>query len=178
MQRIAQRDQAAMAALYQQYGRLVHNMAYRVLKNQAAAEEITQDVFMQIWRQPDKWNADKGQFSSWVLAVTRYTAIDRLRKDQRRPTSNTEPIERLDMLVQKQGSDPTADNGRVLRLLISRLPNEQRQVIFLAFFRGMTHSDIAEHLNVPVGTVKSRIRLGLQKLKEDWFEAQREPDHE
>ncbi len=150
MQRIQQRDQSALVDLHGRYYNLVYNMAMQVLKNPSRAEEVTQDVFFQIWRWPEKWDAQKGRFTSWLLTVTRYTAIDRLRRE----------------------------NRQLLRSLMKELPQEQREMILLVYFRGMTHTEVAENLKLPVGTVKSRLRLGLQKLKDAWFEAMEQPSAE
>lgn len=173
VQRLRQRDQDALNELYKRYQPLVHSMAMSVLANEAHAEEVTQDIFLRLWQQPEKWDSAKGQLSSWLLTVTRYTAIDRLRHEQRRPTLQAKPLETFHDLLGDNASVNTHhhDNGLLMRRLIPLLPKEQRQVIFLAFFKGMTHSDIAEHLALPLGTVKSRIRLGMEKLKQEWLKA-------
>ena len=173
IQRIKRRDQAALTELYGLYGQHIYNIAMHVLRNAAAAEEITQDIFFKLWNDPEQWNPEKGQLKSWLLVVTRYRAIDRLRREQRRPTLNAIA---LDDLAYALGSgdavgDAQHDNGQILRALLKELPADQRQVINLAFFRGMTHREIAEHLDVPLGTVKGRIRLGLEKLKDGWLAA-------
>ena len=166
IQRIKQRDQAALTQLYEHFGQHVYNMAMHVLHNTAAAEEITQDIFFQLWNEPDQWDPEKGQLKSWLLVVTRYRAIDRLRREQRRPAMNAVALDDLAHLL--RGSDRVGDtqydNGQILRDLLKALPADQRQVINLAFFRGMTHTEIAEHLDVPLGTVKGRIRL-VGKIK-------------
>lgn len=175
VQRLHRRDQDALTELYTRYQPLVHSMAMSVLRNETLAEEVTQDIFLRLWQSPDKWDPTKGQLSSWLLTVTRYTAIDRLRHEQRRPTLNAKPLEQFQDLLgdtsthNTRQQDGQYDNGMLMRKLIPRLPQDQKQVIFLAFFRGMTHSNIAEHLNIPLGTVKSRIRLGMEKLKLEWL---------
>lgn len=173
MQRIMERDQGALAELYALHSRAVYNLAYYVLKNRASAEEITQDVFFQVWRWPERWNPEKGHLLTWMLAVTRYTAIDRLRREQRQPPVSQQPLDNLSHLLGRSMhvDDPNWDNGRLLKKLIMELPKEQRQAVTLAFFRGMTHAQIASHLDEPLGTVKSRIRMGLQRLKEEWLSA-------
>src|SRR5579871_6785493 len=99
MQRIAQSDQAALSTLYQRYGGIVYSLALRVLQNSGPAEEVTQDVFLEVWNRPQIWDPTKGRLSSWMLTICRYTAIDRLRKDQRRPESSTTPLEDLAELL-------------------------------------------------------------------------------
>lgn len=180
VQRLNKRDQDALNELYKRYQPLVHSMAMSVLRNETLAEEVTQDIFLRLWQKPDKWDPAKGQLSSWLLTVTRYTAIDRLRHEQRRPALEAKPLEQFHELLGNNATHNTHqhDNSMLMRKLIPRLPQEQKQVIFLAFFRGMTHSDIAAELNIPLGTVKSRIRLGMEKLKQEWLAENADLDSE
>ena len=168
VQRLIAQDQNALSELYQQFGGLVYSIALRVVQNPTLAEEVTQDAFLKVWNQPSSWDPERGKFVSWLLTITRYTAIDLLRKEQRRPLQDA--VELDDLKIGKRGvmDDPTWQDGRVLRSLLERLPEEQVQVIELAFFQGMSHSELAEYLNLPLGTVKTRVRLGLQKLKALW----------
>jgi RNA polymerase sigma-70 factor (ECF subfamily) len=169
---IAHRDQHAFMQLYQQYCNLVFSLALRVVRHQTLAEEVTQDVFLKIWQQPDRWNPALGQFSSWLLTITRNAAIDRLRKEQRHTSPNagtTEPL--FDQAMEAPISDdPLWFEGQVLANLICELPAEQRQLIELAFYQGYTHSELADGLQLPLGTVKTRLRSGLQKLRTLWEE--------
>jgi RNA polymerase sigma-70 factor (ECF subfamily) len=180
MQKIRQRDQSALVQLHERYHNIVYNMAMQVLKNASRAEEVTQDVFFQIWRWPEKWDADKGRFVSWLLTVSRYTAIDQLRRENRQPPLAPHSLDHLAELLAKDSAveDSGLDNGRLLRALLKDLPAEQRELILLVYFRGMTHTEAAEHLKLPVGTVKSRLRLGLQKLKDAWIAAVEQPSRE
>ena len=107
---------------------------------------------------------------SWLLTITRYTAIDRLRKEQRRPILDEVELDDLRIGKRSMVDDPVWQDGRALRALMQQLPVEQVQVIELAFFEGMSHSELAEHLKLPLGTVKTRVRLGLHKLKTLWAE--------
>ena len=165
LQRVGQRDQAALALLYQRYGRLVYSLAVRIAGHTYLAEEITQDIFLEIWRRPDRWDARKGRFSSWLFTVTRFTAIDRIRWEWRRTGRNVALDDLPDWLSQDRNGDDLWKDGQTLRLLLSQLPPGQSQAVELAFFQGLTHSEIAARLNIPLGTIKTRIRLGLQKLK-------------
>jgi RNA polymerase sigma factor (sigma-70 family) len=171
IRRLIARDQAALSEVYQQFSGLVYSIALRVVQNATMAEEVTQDTFLKIWNQPETWDPNRGKFVSWLLTITRYTAIDRLRLEKRRPMQDA--VELDDLRMGKHGlmDDPTWQDGRVLRSLIERLPPDQVQVIELAFFEGMSHSEMAEYLSLPLGTVKTRVRLGLQKLKSLWAEA-------
>ena len=168
---IVQRDQTALSELYGRYGRAVYGLAFRVVQNSTLAEEVTQDTFLKVWNQPETWDPVKGKLISWLLTIARYTAIDRLRREQRRPMGAA-----LDDILEVVGSkaladDPAWQDGRLLRSLIARLPPDQIEVIELAFYQGMTHSEMADHLRLPLGTVKTRVRLGLQKLKAMWIDA-------
>lgn len=176
MRRIAERDQHALTELYTLHSRAVFNLAHYVLRNRATAEEVMQDVFFQVWRWPERYDPARGRLLTWLLAVTRYTAIDRLRREQRQPPVAAPSLDNLSHLLGERMKVDGAswDDGRILKKLLLQLPKDQRQAITLAFFRGMTHTQIAEHLGEPLGTVKSRIRLGLRRLKEEWMAAMKE----
>ncbi|MEZ4657473.1 MAG: sigma-70 family RNA polymerase sigma factor [Caldilineaceae bacterium] len=173
MQRVSQRDQQALLELYQFYGSLVYGMALKVLRTQVLAEEITQDVFMKIWRQPERWNPSLGQCSTWLLTLTRNAAIDRLRKEQRQPLQSSTPIEFLppEKHTTVTVGEARWHDGQLLQTLLMELPVEQLQLVELAFYQGFTHSELAELLDMPLGTVKTRLRLGLQRLRKLWFDA-------
>lgn len=174
--RIKQRDQQALAALYAAYSQRVYNLCMHIVRDRVIAEEVMQDVFMRIWRYPEKWDSTRGSLDTWLLLVTRHYAIDRLRRENRQPLQDAHSLEQINHRVGKHSivDDTRWDNGRLLRQLLKTLPKTQRTVIHLAFFRGMTHTEIAEHLNLPLGTIKSRIRLGLDRLRKGWAEAQAE----
>lgn len=171
--RLQAQDEGALSLLYERYGGLVYSLALRVVQNAGMAEEITQDTFLKLWAQPRTYDPARGRLVAWLMTITRHTAIDRLRKEQRRP----QPSElELDDALNRAGSlavmdDPAWQDGRLLRSLLAQLPPDQVRVIELAFFGGMSHSEIAESLNIPLGTIKTRVRLGLQKLKALWTEA-------
>jgi RNA polymerase sigma-70 factor (ECF subfamily) len=173
MRSVTQRDQAALSELYRRYGGAVYSLALRILQNSGLAEEVTQDIFMKVWRQAEHWDPAKGQLHSWLLTITRYTAIDRLRKEQRQPVLTVPALEDMPSLASAEGwvDQPLWHDGQLLRSLIAKLPLEQMQVIELAFFQGMTHAEMAQALSLPLGTVKTRVRLGLQKLKSLWLQA-------
>lgn len=171
VQRLIQQDQTALSELYTQFGGLVYSIAMRVVQNPVLAEEVTQDAFLKVWHQPSSWDPSRGKFVSWLLTITRYTAIDLLRKEQRRPVQDAVELEDLRIGSGSLMDDPIWQDGRLLRSLMENLPMEQVQVIELAFFEGMSHSEMAEHLSLPLGTVKTRVRLGLQKLKALWQDA-------
>lgn len=174
MLRIANQDQAALLILYQRFGAQVYSLVYRVLNDAQMAEEATQDTFLKIWHKSEQWEASRGQLSSWLLTIARYAAIDRLRREQRHsavaaPWLDTYPEPAS---TAAQPGDRQWLDGQLLRQLMATLPEEQRLVIELAFFQGLTHSELAERLNWPLGTVKTRLRSGLQKLRALWIESQ------
>jgi len=172
IQRITRQDERALIELYQVYGNLVYSLALRVLRNPGLAEEVTQDVFLKIWQQPDRWNPALGQFSSWLLAITRNAAIDRLRKEQRHAPAQPEGFDTISEISGQTSlmDDPRWYDGQLLARLLTQLPTDQRHLIELAFYQGYTHSELAQTLNLPLGTVKTRLRTGLQKLKQLWEE--------
>lgn len=173
IQRIIQQDQQALMELYARYGAQVYSLAVRVLRDATLAEEATQDTFLKVWRRSVDWDASKGLLSSWLLTIARYTAIDHLRRERRHIAKDpNDPASVPDLMDRRAAvGDVQWQNGQLLRELMSRLPPEQGQVIELAFFQGMTHSEMAEHLALPLGTIKTRTRLGLQKLRALWQEA-------
>jgi RNA polymerase sigma factor (sigma-70 family) len=173
LQKLEGQDQLALAQLYDRYGAMVYSLAYRVTGTPALAEETTQDTFMKVWNQASRWDPEKGRFSSWLLTVTRYTAIDRLRQEQRH---NSVSIDKMPEPTSRIGipHDPRLQDGKILRELLQQIPPEQAQLIERAFFQGMTHSELAESLDIPLGTVKTRVRLGLKKLRGLWIQAMRE----
>ncbi len=177
LQRIAQGDKEAFLELYHRYVNLVYSMALRVVGDGQTAEEVTQDVFMKIWQKGALYDARRGRFSSWLLSVTRFAAIDRLRYEQRRPSTKeiSEEARPPRELRQLSADHALWEQGQQLRMLIEQLPPEQREVVELAYFGGLTHRELAEHLNLPLGTVKSRLRLGLNKLRTMWFSEEEEP---
>ncbi|MDQ3250345.1 MAG: sigma-70 family RNA polymerase sigma factor [Chloroflexota bacterium] len=172
IQRIGQQDERALLELYQGYGSLVYSLALRVLQNSGLAEEVTQDVFLKIWQQPQRWDPSLGYFSSWLLAITRNAAIDRLRKEQRHSRPSFDLFEEALATGGQMADDPRWYDGQVLARLLAQLPGEQRQLIELAFYQGYTHSELAHNLKLPLGTVKTRLRTALQKLRLLW-----EADH-
>ena len=173
MRRIVAQDHAALLALYERFGSQVYGLALRVLRDSQLAEEAAQDAFLKVWNKSVQWDPAKGQVGSWLLTIARYAAIDRLRREQRH---NAAGATFLDALPDHTPSasivgDRRWIDGQLLRQLMAELPAEQAQVIELAFFQGMTHSELAEYLGWPLGTVKTRLRSGLQKLRVLWSEA-------
>lgn len=170
LRRLEQRDQRTLAEIYQRYGGAVYGAAYRVLRNTTAAEEVTQDAFLVLWEHAGRWDASRGSMLGWMLAIARHGAIDRLRHEQRRPMR--EAVD-LDEIIERVGGvsldDAALQDGALLRDLMAALPEEQRQVVELTYYGGMTHTEMAARLHIPLGTVKTRLRLALHKLKRSWL---------
>lgn len=178
MQRIEKHDQSALALLYARYGKSIYSLTFRVLQNNVLAEEATQDTFLKVWRMARRWDPGKGQLLSWLLTVARNSAIDRMRQEKRQSMTNVAPLEDTMPIISKTDvpDDPILRDGQLLRQLIGQLPPEQAQAIELAFFGGLTHSELSVQLKLPLGTVKARIRMGLQKLRNAWEDAT-QPEH-
>ncbi|MBK9123052.1 MAG: sigma-70 family RNA polymerase sigma factor [Chloroflexi bacterium] len=172
MVRVQRRDESALALLYDRYGKVAYSVAYHVLQNSTLAEEATQDAFLKVWNQAHLWDGNRGKPSTWLLTITRFTAIDRLRVENRRAASHAVD---LDDVLYTLGTiapmdEPTWADERLAKSLLNHLPPDQRQVLELAYFRDMSHSEMAEYLAIPLGTVKGRVRAALHKLRDLWAE--------
>jgi RNA polymerase sigma-70 factor (ECF subfamily) len=176
MQRLAAGEEAALGELYDRYGARVYGIALRVLNDGQKAEEVTQDTFLKVWNRPDAWDPARGRLVSWLLTVARYTALDRLRHDTRGlPPVMIDALETGDndaaaLLPDLDREAASWQDARTLRVLLEQMPREQRTLVEAAFFGGLTHSELAEITGLPLGTVKTRLRLGLQKLRRLWLE--------
>ena len=160
--RINTGDERAMSTLYERYSRVVYSVALRVLNDPASAEDILQEIFMQIWRNPDSFSAARGSLGGWLAVVSRNRSIDALRR--KRPTTALDDV----ILASSVNVATEAERNTVMeraRGVIARLPSEQRKTLEMAFFDGLTHSEIAEMTGDPLGTVKTRIRSALLTLR-------------
>ena len=161
----------ALSALYDRYSRLVFSMALHTVGDPATAEEITQDVFVRVWEKAGTYRSEQAKVSTWLTSITRYRAIDMLRHRGSRPERNSIGWDDLTLGAEPSVEGPegaaeqSLDNQRV-RAAVATLPLEQQRALTLAYFHGLSHSQIAEQLGEPLGTVKTRIRLGMQKLRE------------
>jgi RNA polymerase sigma-70 factor (ECF subfamily) len=169
IERCAAGDQSALAQLYDESSSLVFSLAFRVLGDRADAEEITSDVYAQVWRQAATYDPSRGKASTWLATLVRSRAIDRLRSRGARDKYEI-PDVRLESIGTGQTSPERetefAQRRRRVVSALATLSEEQREVIQLAFFSGLTHSELADRLGQPLGTVKTRIRLGMLKLRE------------
>lgn len=169
LKRIAQQDQSALAQLYQRYARVIYAVAFKSLGSVEESEEIVLDVFSQVWRTAERYDATKGRVDTWLFMMTRSRVLDRLRSLQRATKTENASVE-AEIQSIKVSVDPVEDvltrerRTQVLAAL-SQLPDEQRLVIELAYYQGLTQSEIAAQIGLSLGTVKTRIRLGLNKLR-------------
>ena len=163
---LASRDATALEALYDRYGRLAFSLAVRIVGTPEAAEEIVQEAFLSLWRGAATYQPGRAAVRTWLLSITHHRAIDAVRRKAARV--QTAPLDDQAQFVGVQDVW-SAVNASLLRdevrAALASLPQEQRRSIELAYFGGLTYPEIAEELGVPLGTVKSRLRLGLQKLQ-------------
>ena len=167
---IARRQEPALGAIYDRYGRLVYVVALRITGDRLTAEEVVQDVFQNIWQSAAGFQASSGAFSSWLLGITRHRAIDAMRSRRERARSREQELT-LEIGGPSTAETPEDEVGRRLlreqiRAALAELPSSQRQAVELAYFGGLTRSEIAESLGEPLGTIKTRLRLGLLKLRD------------
>lgn len=155
-------DQSAMAALYDRYSSIVYSVALRVLGDTGAAEDVLQDVFMQLWRNPGLFDSSRGSLGAWLAVIARNRAIDALRK--RRPESDIEDV----VISVETDLASEADRARAaekVRSVLGSMPASQRAALEMAYFEGLTHTEIAAKTGAPLGTIKTRIRAGLTTLR-------------
>ena len=165
---IARGENWALSEIYDRYSRLIFSLALKILDDRASAEEIVQQVFTKVWRNARDYRAERGKFSSWVTSITHHQCIDELRRRRVRPVTQPGNEELLYELASDddpaQAVQYTFERARV-REALQQIPAEQRIVIELAFWGGLTHREIAVYCHSPLGTVKTRSRLGMQRLK-------------
>ena len=167
MARIADGDQQALATLYDVTNKLVYGLTLRITGNASAAEETLLDVYMQIWRQAARFDHQRGRPLAWLMTIARSRAIDRWRAGQ--TGQHRELDEQTPALAAATDLEETvaaAERQQIVRAALDLLPPEQREVIELAYYSGLSHSEIAAHLDQPLGTVKTRVRLAMLKLRE------------
>lgn len=155
-------DEPSMATLYDRYSRLVYSVALRVLRDPTAAEDVLQEVFMHIWRNPDSFTAARGSLGGWLSIVARNRSIDLLRR--KRPSVDVDNVPLASSFNLADEAERSSLMERA-RGVIGQLPREQRKTLEMAFFDGLTHSEIAEMTGDPLGTVKTRIRSALLTLR-------------
>jgi len=166
------RDERALEAIYDRYGDYVYSICLRMVGDVQLAEDLSQEVFLRLWRRPDLYDVSRGRFLTWLLSVARNRAIDERRSRGRRFRHETPPSENSEEILESVPTSETRDMAVlseervVVQRALATLPPEQRLAIQLAYFGGYTQQEIAEGLHQPLGTVKTRIRLGLHKLRQ------------
>jgi RNA polymerase sigma-70 factor (ECF subfamily) len=177
--RIAAGDERALGELYDRHAAMVYAMAYRVLGERADAEEAAAETFAQVWREAGRFESGRGSVAAWLVTMARTRALDIARASQRRSritlvAATSDPrAEAGEWADTPEGSAIAGERSRLVRDAIAQLTPVQREAIELAFYGGLSQSEIAERLHTPLGTVKTRLRLGMQKLRETlapWLE--------
>ena len=171
IQQIGAGDQKAFGLFYDRYKTLVFSLAVKIAGNHETAEDITLNVFTQIWEKADRYHSEKGSVKGWVASIARYRAIDVLRRrkvrsDINRPQWSDIQLEKLPSNYDTGEALELAETRKIISNAIAILPEDQQEVLAMAYFKGHTHRQISEALNEPLGTIKTRIRLGLQKLRQ------------
>lgn len=160
----------AMESLYQRYSRILYSLAYRMVADHQVAEDLLQDAFIAVWRRATSFTPSAGAARSWLISILHHRTIDYLRRVRRRAAIQEAPLEDIEFDETIATPDAWEEAWRSVRSAqvreaLMQIPTEQRLVIELAYFQGWTHSEIAEGTHTPLGTVKARMRLGLQRLK-------------
>ena len=169
MDKVKAGDENALATLYDQYSSMLFGMLMRILKDSQAAEEVLQDLFLQLWRKPEQFDASRGTLPAWLTVIGRNRAISRLRGRPKREMLEYTDGFFTNTLASSHDIESEVSRTQLLdtvKLAMARLPEEQRQAIELAYFEGMTQTEIAARTGSPLGTVKTRVRTGMQSLKQ------------
>ena len=173
VQRVARGDERALEQLYDRYGQAVYSLALRIVRDPETAEDLAQEVFVRLWRYAHTYEPTRGRFVGWLLGIAHNLALNEVRRWQSRPQKAelpaTDDERSYDLIDESADSAETAWQNirrQAIVAAMQQLPAPQRQAIELAFFGGLTHLEIATRLGDPLGTIKSRIRIGMQRLKQ------------
>jgi RNA polymerase sigma-70 factor (ECF subfamily) len=170
LQLVLNGDERALEAIYDRYSRLVFSVALHLVGEGPAAEEVTLDVFTRLWQNAIAYDPGRAQLSTWLTSIARHRAIDRLRRRGVRPEGHSLSLDDVDFVLKADNPGPEEDAALRLQrervhAALRELPEDQRQALALAYLRGLSQSEIAQHLGLPLGTVKTRIRLAMEKLR-------------
>jgi RNA polymerase sigma-70 factor (ECF subfamily) len=167
IQRMASKDAAALDAFYSRYNRLAFSLVFRIVGNHTDAEDVLTDVFWQVWQQSARYEAGRGKPLAWLLTIARTRAIDSLRSSNRQQmkTEELDPSKNPASPVREPDSFVLADTRKAVQEALRTLPEQQRIPLEMAYFQGMSHTEIATALGQPLGTVKDRIRTGMMHLR-------------
>ncbi len=167
---ITQGDKDALGALYDRHGKAVFGFVYYLLQDSGRAQDVVQEVFLRVWLKASSYHADRGKFQTWLMSMAHHRAVDEMRRN-RRQQNTLESAGRLTLPTSSGTEDIPlkealqSEAGEVVRAALATIPAEQHKVIELAYYHGYSQSEIAERLQEPLGTVKTRMRLGMQKLR-------------
>ena len=170
VRRLKNRDQSAMGELYNRYGRLAFSLIVRIVRNEAVAEAVVQETFLRVWNRSASFDEERGAIGPWVLAVARNRAIDYVRSLEARESRNSIEIEKLErpgVCSVVDDSFLQVDRVRLLKTAFDKLPPNQRMVLELAYFEGLSQTEMAERMKQPLGTVKTWVRTALRSLREE-----------
>ena len=174
VERIARGDARAFEAVYDRHAKAAYSLAYRVTGNRASADDVVQEAFLSLWRQVERFRPERGSLRTWLLAVVHNRAIDQVRRSlvhDRRRAPGDDLEERREAPERTDEEAIRRHEARSVRAALEGLPGDQVKVLELAYFGGFTHTQIAEMLDMPLGTVKGRMRLGLEKMRDGLEEA-------
>ncbi|HVA91386.1 MAG TPA: sigma-70 family RNA polymerase sigma factor [Chloroflexota bacterium] len=167
--RLRERDAGAFAALYDRYSRMAFGLAYRMLNDPTAAEDVAQEAFLSVWRQAETFHPERSAARTWILSIVHHRAVDRLRRGATTQEVSDASLEyapdRVDESIDVEHEVSALMEANEIHRALGLLPLEQRRAIEMAYFGGLSHSEIAGKLRIPVGTVKGRLRIGLQKMR-------------
>jgi RNA polymerase sigma-70 factor (ECF subfamily) len=165
LEAVGRGDDDALGVLYDRFGRPAYRLAYRIVRDQALAEDAVQEAFLAIWRSADAYKRERAKPSTWILTVVHRRAVDLVRREQRR---RGEPLEAAPEPATGPADEEASlrDRRTAVQAALSELPGDQRQALELAYYGGLTQSELAERLGVPLGTIKSRMFAGLGRLRE------------
>lgn len=164
---VARGDEGALASLYDRYKLILFGLILRILHSRPEAEDVLQDVFIQVWKRAADFDESRGRGFTWLVTLARSRAIDRLRAlDSRQRTANEAVLDVPETISDAAEDAVKSEQRTVVRNALDELPEEQRQALVLAYFDGLTQSEIAQKLGAPLGTVKTRMRSGMIKLRE------------
>ena len=168
IQQVAQQDREAFSQLYDRFSNLVFTLAMRMLRVRSDAEDLLQEVFVQVWRQAENYSAERGSPEAWIINIARSRAIDKIRSIRRMQKSFvlTDDPARAESPENVESSAAESETRLTMNSALANLPDPQRKVLELAYFDGLTQNEIADRLAEPLGTVKTRMRSGIQKLRE------------
>ena len=168
IQQVAKQDRDAFSQLYDRFSTLVFSLAMRMLKARSDAEDLLQEVFVQVWRQAENYSAERGSPEAWIINIARSRAIDKIRSIRRMQRSFvlTDDPAQAESTETVESSAVESETRLTMNSALANLPDTQRKVLELAYFDGLTQSEIADRLAEPLGTVKTRMRSGIQKLRE------------